>query len=249
VRKKSNRSLAKSKAEFMEPMECALVPKLPEGPDWTFEAKLDGYRAVGVKTSSDATLYSRNHKNFNKRFPQIAEALGDLPADTVIDGEVVALDESGRPDFHGFRHLLGETPPANARVHRIEHIFVFSSLGGDCARYSLPGELKLQQKPSYPRRFYSRVETRVDVWVYWGLKGREETSRVRDLSMGGLFVETTKSTAVGASVKLDFLVQEGRIGAEAVVRHVKSGGLGLKLSAMGNEDLKRLRALITRLRN
>ena len=88
----------------------------------------------------------------------------------------------------------------------------------------------------------------MDVWVYWGLKGREETSRVRDLSLGGLFVETAKSTAVGAWVKLHFLVQEGPIGAEAVVRHVKSGGLGLKLSAMGDEDQKRLKALITRLR-
>jgi hypothetical protein len=106
----------------------------------------------------------------------------------------------------------------------------------------------LQQKPSYPRRFYSRVETRVDVWVNWRFNGREEKSRVRDLSLGGLFVETAKSTTVGASVKLYFLVQEGRIGAEAVVRHVKSGGLGLKLSAMGNEDQKRLKALMARLR-
>ena len=63
-------------------MECALVPNLPEGPDWTYEVKLDGYRAIGVRTS-ETILYSRNHKNFNKRFPQIAEALGDLPADTV----------------------------------------------------------------------------------------------------------------------------------------------------------------------
>jgi hypothetical protein len=66
--------------------------------------------------------------------------------------------------------------------------------------------------------------------------------------MGGLFVETAKSTAVGTSVKLYFLVQEGPTGAEAVVRHVKSGGLGLKLSTVGNEDQKRLRALIARLR-
>ena len=49
-------------------------------------SKLDGYRAIGVKTSSETIPYSRNHKNFNKRFPQIAEALGDLPANAVIDG-------------------------------------------------------------------------------------------------------------------------------------------------------------------
>ena len=84
------------------------MPNLPEGPDWTFEIKLDGYRAIGVKTSNEAVLHSRNHKNFNRRFPQIADALGDLPADTVIDGEVVALDQSGRPDFHGLQHFTAE---------------------------------------------------------------------------------------------------------------------------------------------
>jgi ATP-dependent DNA ligase len=54
-------------------MECALVSKLPEGPEWRYEVKLDGYRTIGVKTSREAILYSRNGKNFSKRFPQIAE--------------------------------------------------------------------------------------------------------------------------------------------------------------------------------
>jgi DNA ligase D-like protein (predicted ligase) len=97
--------LPKRRAEFIEPMECTLVPALPQSSDWTYEVKLDGYRAIGVKTNGETILYSRNHKNFNKRFPQIAEALHDLPADTVIDGEVVALDDSGRPDFHGLQHF------------------------------------------------------------------------------------------------------------------------------------------------
>ena len=101
-------TLPRRKAEFIEPMECLLVSKLPEGPDWTYEVKLDGYRAIGVRTSSEATLYSRNHKNFNERFPQIAEALRGLPADTVIDGEVVALDDSGRPNFHRLQHFAAE---------------------------------------------------------------------------------------------------------------------------------------------
>jgi hypothetical protein len=52
--------------------------ELPEGSEWVYELKLDGYRAIGVRTSRETILYSRNHKNFNKRFPQIAETLSDL---------------------------------------------------------------------------------------------------------------------------------------------------------------------------
>ena|SRR5258708_6142516 len=58
-------SLPKRKADFIEPMECALVPKLPEGPDRTFEIKLDGYRAIVVKTSRETILHSRNHNSWN----------------------------------------------------------------------------------------------------------------------------------------------------------------------------------------
>jgi ATP-dependent DNA ligase len=52
-------SLPKTKAAFISPMECALVAKLPEGPAWTYEVKLDSYRAVAVKTSRDVILYCR----------------------------------------------------------------------------------------------------------------------------------------------------------------------------------------------
>jgi DNA ligase D-like protein (predicted ligase) len=136
--KSIQKSLSKRKAEFIEPMECALVSKLPEGPEWTYEAKLDGYRAIGVKTSRETILYSRNHKNFNKRFPQIAKALDDFPGETVIDGEVVALDESGRPDFHGLQHFTAERS-------RIRY-FVFDLLvfeGRDLTNLSLTERRKL----------------------------------------------------------------------------------------------------------
>src|SRR5438270_739021 len=113
-------SLPKRGAEFIEPMECALVSKLPEGPGWSYEVKFDGYRAIGVKTSHNAIIYSRNGKNFNNRYAHLAKALGDLPADTVVDGEVVALDDSGRPDFHALQHF-------KASASRI-HYFVFDLL-------------------------------------------------------------------------------------------------------------------------
>jgi len=99
------------------------------------------------------------------------------------------------------------------------------------------------------RRHYSRVETQREVWVYWNCKGREDTSQVRDLSMGGLFVETEVTRDVDTTIRLDFLVQEGQIRAEAVVRHAKPGrGLGLKFTALTEEDGPRLTALVTRLR-
>src|SRR5260370_31569774 len=98
------------------------------------------------------------------------------------------------------------------------------------------------------RRHSPRVETPQGVWVYWNCKGREDTSRVRDLSTGGLFVETEEARDVDAPIRLDFLVQEGQIRAKAVVRHVKPGsGLGLKFTALTEEDGARLTALMTRL--
>jgi len=51
------KSLPKRKAEFIEPMECALVANIPEGPGWTYEVKLDGYHAIGVK-GRETILYS-----------------------------------------------------------------------------------------------------------------------------------------------------------------------------------------------
>jgi hypothetical protein len=65
-----------------------------------------------------------------------------------------------------------------------------------------------------------------------------------------LFVETEELPDVDATIRLDFLVQEGQIRAKAVVRHVKPGsGLGLKFIALTKEDAPRLTALMTRLRS
>src|SRR5215472_12765484 len=92
-------ALPKRKTEFIEPMDCAPVSKLLDGPGWVYEIKLDGYRAVAVK-SRRVNLYSRRHKSFNSQYPYLVEALDELPEGTVVDGEVVALDESGRPNFN-----------------------------------------------------------------------------------------------------------------------------------------------------
>src|SRR6266478_5306223 len=106
-------SLPKTEASFVERMECLSVSKLPEGLEWLWEIKLDGYRALAVKSGNGVTLFSRRRKALNRQFPYIVKALADVPAGTVVDGEVVAIDESGRPDFNLLQNFRAEAP----RIH------------------------------------------------------------------------------------------------------------------------------------
>src|SRR5215470_1922500 len=101
----------KAKAAFVEPM--LLLPKssLPEGPAWAYELKLDGYRAIGLKADGRTQLRSRNNKDFNRRYPGIVGALAGVAEDTVIDGEVVALDDSGRPSFNALQNAGSAEAP------------------------------------------------------------------------------------------------------------------------------------------
>ncbi len=79
--------------------------KLPDDPaKWEYQLKLDGYRAVAFKSDDRVHLRSRNDNDFTRRYPVVVRGLGKLPNDTVIDGEVVALDEDGRPSFNALQN-------------------------------------------------------------------------------------------------------------------------------------------------
>ena len=94
------------------------------------------------------------------------------------------------------------------------------------------------------------MESKNDVWVYWESSGDRDLSRVMDLSMGGLFIQTARPKHIGSTTNLHFLVEEGQIRADAVVRHVKpGGGLGLKFKAVSEKDRPNLAALMRRLRS
>ena len=65
-------------------MECLAVPKLPDGPKWLYEIKLDGYRAIAVKSSGKLNLFSRRRNSFNRQYSLVFEALADLPTTRLL---------------------------------------------------------------------------------------------------------------------------------------------------------------------
>ena len=73
------------KAAFVEPMLLLRTEKLPEGPDFVHELKLDGYRSFAIKIGGKVHLRSRNDKDFNSKYPSLVKALADMPDETVLD--------------------------------------------------------------------------------------------------------------------------------------------------------------------
>jgi DNA ligase D-like protein (predicted ligase) len=110
----------RANAAFVEPMLLLHTQKLPEGPEWLYELKLDGYRALAIKSGGKVHLRSRNDNDFNARYPGVVKALTPMPDDTVIDGEVVALDEDGRPSFNTLQNYGSAGAPL--------HFFIFDLL-------------------------------------------------------------------------------------------------------------------------
>jgi DNA ligase D-like protein (predicted ligase) len=107
------RAVSKAAASFIETMDCLPVAAVPQGSEWTYELKLDGYRLEAVKTRGKVTLYSRRRNVLNRKFQYIAEALENLPDETVLDGELVAMDGEGRSDFN----LLQKFKSAESEIH------------------------------------------------------------------------------------------------------------------------------------
>jgi DNA ligase D-like protein (predicted ligase) len=101
-------------------MQCKPIGTLPEEKGWAFEIKFDGYRCVAIKRGSQVQLLSRNNKLLHARFPEVVRALSVLVEDFVIDGEIVALDETGRPAFQVLQ---------NSASHAVQiHYYAFDAL-------------------------------------------------------------------------------------------------------------------------
>ena len=150
-----------SDLKFLPPMLATLVPTLPEGPEWEYELKLDGYRLQAIKHGDQVRLYSRRGNDFTKKFAPIAARVSKIKASSfILDGEAVAVDAEGKPSFQMLQnrsslppgwslayycfdllHLNGEdlkSRPLKERCGLLERIL---SNSGVLLSQSLPGTL------------------------------------------------------------------------------------------------------------
>jgi len=95
-------------------------------PGWLFELKLDGYRLLAARSSAPPRLFSRNGNDLASSFPEVSRAVGALPLSRVVlDGEVVALDESGRPSFQRLQQRAKLTRALDIRRAAVENPVTF----------------------------------------------------------------------------------------------------------------------------
>lgn len=112
------KKLPSAKPRFIEPMKARLEDEPPTHGKWLYELKFDGIRAIAVKDGKRMSLISRNGNKLDKRFPEIADAVKDLPVqECVIDGEAVALDDEGRSSFQLLQALEMEGRKAPLRFY------------------------------------------------------------------------------------------------------------------------------------
>ena len=83
----------------LRPMRATLTDRPFDDPDWLFETKWDGFRAIAVARPGHASLHSRNLIDISRKYPTICQSLSAITQEAVLDGELVALDAQGRSRF------------------------------------------------------------------------------------------------------------------------------------------------------
>lgn len=143
----------------VEPMEARPVTKIPEGREWLYEPKWDGFRCIAFRDGDSVALQSKSGQPLERYFPEIIEALKRVPAQRfVLDGEL-AIDAGGRLDFDA---MLQRIHPAASRVKKLSvetpaGYFVFDLLADerDNAVYALPLEERRQRLETFAEKYFT----------------------------------------------------------------------------------------------
>jgi bifunctional non-homologous end joining protein LigD len=135
--------------------------KLAEGDEWLYEVKLDGFLAVAFKSRGKVSIRSRNDKDFNSRCTSIVKALAALPDETVIDGEIVALDGDAKPSFNALQNYGSSKAPLLYYVFDVIILSGKNVMGEPLVRRRELLERKVLTKLAEPVRYSPELKARL----------------------------------------------------------------------------------------
>jgi len=144
---------AKPMPRNVKPMLATLVEQPFDHPDWIFEVKWDGYRAIAGIRDGTVSLYSRNGISLSRKFPPLVESLSTFRFEAVLDGEIVVVDDQGHPDFQMLQNYQ-----KSGSGHLLYYVFDLLYLEGhDLTNLPLLGRKELLKKilPFSPRIKFS----------------------------------------------------------------------------------------------
>lgn len=193
--------------KFIQPMLAQLTDEPAfDDPDWLFEIKWDGYRAVAEVSQDEVKLYSRNGLSFSKAYKKVHDALGKLKRPMVLDGEIVVFNDQGQPDFQKLQNY------ANNSRHTI-HYYLFDLLyldGKDVMNLPLIERKKLLQS----------VIPKSDVLIYCDHvvgEGKAFFNQVAKNEMEGMIAKRSGSTYKPGRRNTDWLKIKNVKTEEAVI--------------------------------
>lgn len=140
-------------------MLAVAVTELPDEPGWTFEPKWDGYRGIGTIGQGELRIRSRHGTDMAPWFPELAGLADAIGANrALVDGELIALDPTGHPDFAALQQrMLGRRHPTRAGEATPVLYMLFDLLGVD-------GQLLLDQPWTQRRRRLEALELTGPAW-------------------------------------------------------------------------------------
>jgi len=165
----------------LRPMLATLTDEPFDDPDWVFETKWDGFRAVAVAGPGHASLYSRNGNDISRKYPSICAALAAIKHEAVLDGELVALDEHGRSRFQILQNA--EREPARLLYCVFDLLYLD---GKDLRGKPLLERKKLLEQvlPKSPLLFYSAHVARDGIKAFNRAKRAGEEGVMAKLASG-----------------------------------------------------------------
>lgn len=148
--------------EFIAPQLATLVDKAPSGDAWFHELKLDGYRLLCHVDRGNVKFWTRNRKDWTAKFPALGKAVKALRLKSaILDGEVVALDASGRPSFQKLQQHINKNLAAGLMYHVFDLVYLDGFLLTRCPlseRKQVLAELLESVDEKSPLRYSDHIE-------------------------------------------------------------------------------------------